>query len=152
MKQNKKAPKVSQLLGLELALTTSQVSSDDEMAPALTETKKKPVRALAVEDLFGDAAEIVAKREKVLAPEPIEIDTDSSIEIVEENLFSKPQMKQKPGLNKGKAKQSVNVVAPIKGKLSDVKKGSAENDRTKAAKRDRYVFSHTATLCSHSIG
>lgn len=149
MTQNKKAPRVSQLLGLELALTTSQVrdTSDDEMAPAPAKTKKKAVRTSAVEDLFGDAAEIVVKREKVLAPEPIEIDSDSSIEIVEENLFSKPQMKQKPGLNKGKAKQSVNV-APVKVKLSDVKKGSAKSDQ--AVKRDRYVCSHTTTPYVHA--
>lgn len=120
------------------------------MAPAPAKTTKK--RVSAIEDLFGDVAEITVKREKVVAPEPMEIDSDSSIEIVDENLFPKPQMKQEPRLNKGKAKQSVNV-APVK--ISDVKgSATAKNNRTvtKVVKRDRYVCFHTTTLCSHWIG
>lgn len=124
-------------------LTISQVkdSSDDEMAPAPVVKKKKPARASAVESLFEDPVKIVVKREKAPVQEPIEIDTDSSIEIVEENLQSKPQAKKKLELNKGKSKQSQNV-APVKGKHSDVKMGSAENDRPKVSKRDRYVLTH----------
>lgn len=146
--KNPKAQRVRELRSLKLPLTfiLKAEYSDDKAAPAPRKTHSNQARAPPVESLFAEEAESARKMGSV--PTPIDIDTDSSIEIVAENILPKPQLKKKPepkaqvkkeaGVNKRKSNQV--DVALVKGKHSDVK-DSAENDRA-VAERDRHV-SHT---------
>lgn len=78
-----------------------------------------------VTDIFSGKATVIVKREKKAAPVVKDYTSDSTIEIVAENLRPKVLMKDV------KSKQK-----PIP-KRSDAK---AQNDRVKAVKIDRCVF------------